>query len=87
MIHLETLGMEDFEEVFRIMEQSFPIDERRNREGQQKLLSEEKYKLLGVKNDGNLIAFFAVWDFTDFVFIEHFAVDECARNKIGRAHV
>ena len=63
MIHLENLGMEDFEDVFRIMEQSFPIDERRNREGQQKLLSEEKYKLLGVKKDGKLLAFFAVWDF------------------------
>lgn len=81
MIHLENLGMEDFEDVFRIMEQSFPIDERRNREGQQKLLSEEKYKLLGVKKDGKLLAFFAVWDFSDFVFIEHFAVEECARNS------
>ena len=42
------------------MEQSFPADERRKKEGQQKLLDEEKYELLGVRNEGGLLAFLAV---------------------------
>ena len=44
MVCLEKLDRSDFEEVYRIMEQSFPADERRKKEGQQKLL-------LGVRNE------------------------------------
>ena len=93
MVCLEKLDRSDFEEVYRIMEQSFPADERRKKEGQQKLLDEEKYELLGVRNEGVLLAFWrhranikrlaflAVWEFAEFVFIEHFAVSEKARNS------
>ena len=56
-------------------------DERRKKEWQQKLLDEEKYELLGVRNEGGLLAFLAVWEFAEFVFIEHFAVSEKARNS------
>ena len=35
MVCLEKLDRSDFEEVYRIMEQSFPADERRKKEGQQ----------------------------------------------------
>ena len=59
MVCLEKLDRSDFEEVYRIMEQSFPADERRKKEGQQKLLDEEKYELLGVRNEGGLLAFFS----------------------------
>ena len=82
MVCLEKLDRSDFEEVYRIMEQSFPADERRKKEGQQKLLDEEKYELLGVRNEGVLLAFLAVWEFTEFVFIEHFAVSEKARKVV-----
>ena len=81
MVCLEKLDRSDFEEVYRIMEQSFPADERRKKEGQQKLLEEEKYELLGVRNGRRLLAFLAVWEFAEFVFIEHFAVSETARNS------
>ena len=65
------------------MEQSFPADERRKKEGQQKLLDEEKYELLGVRNEGGLLAFLAVWEFAEFVFIEHFAVIEDQKKRLG----
>ena len=54
-------------------------EERRKKEGQQKRLDEEKYVLLGVRIEGGLLAFLAVWEFAEFVFIEHFAVSEKAR--------
>ena len=76
MVCLEKLDRSDFEEVYRIMEQSFPADERRKKEGQQKLLDEEKYELLGVRNEGGLLAFLAVWEFAEFVFFVVFAVCE-----------
>ena len=34
-----------------------------------------------VRNEGGLLAFLAVWEFAEFVFIEHFAVSEKARNS------
>ena len=86
MVCLEKLDRSDFEEVYRIMEQSFPADERRKKEGQQKLLDEEKYELLGVRNEGGLLAFLAVWEFAEFVFIEHFAVSEKARNSVSMVY-
>ena len=82
MVCLEKLDRSDFEEVYRIMEQSFPADERRKKEGQQKLLDEEKYELLGVRNKGGLLAFLAVWEFAEFVFIEHFADNAATRGMI-----
>ena len=85
MVCLEKLDRSDFEEVYRIMEQSFPADERRKKEGQQKLLDEEKYELLGVRNEGGLLAFLAVWEFAEFVFIEHFAVSEKAPPRVTLA--
>ena len=84
MVCLEKLDRSDFEEVYRIMEQSFPADERRKKEGQQKLLDEEKYELLGVRNEGGLLAFLAVWEFAEFVFIGGKMLEELARQKAGK---
>lgn len=80
MYSLELLGKEAFEEVWAIMEESFPVDERRNREGQRALLGEEAYHLYGYKKQGKIAAFFAVWRFREFAYIEHFAVERSSRN-------
>lgn len=80
MYKLEKLVENDFPSVWKIMEESFPVDERRTMENQKKLFLEEKYELLGCKKEGKMLSFFAVWQFEDFLFIEHFAVDKEARN-------
>ena len=80
MFKLEKLVENDFPFVWKIMEESFPIDERRTMENQKKLLSEKSYELLGCKEEGKLLSFFALWQFEDFLFIEHFAVDKKVRN-------
>ena len=71
-----------FEEVFKLMEKSFPKNEYRAKENQKKLLKNPMYKL-DVKTDesGKTIAFIASWDFPKFLFIEHLAVDPCCRGK------
>lgn len=71
-----------FEEVFKLMEKSFPKDEYRTKENQKKLLKNPMYKL-DVKTDesGKTIAFIASWDFPKFLFIEHLAVDPSCRGK------
>ena len=57
MYKLEKLDESDFPSVWKIMQDSFPADERRTMENQKKLLSEEKYELLGCKKEGKLLSF------------------------------
>lgn len=80
MKQLELLSKNEFEEVFKIMEESFPIDERREKSGQEKILSDSYYRLYGYKRETHIAAFFAVWEFPEFSFIEHFAVEKSSRN-------
>ena len=76
------LSPELFEDFYSIMEGSFPKEERRSRQGFLELISScEKYRIFSLLEGGRLIAFFTIWDFSDFSFGDHFAVLESIRNK------
>lgn len=77
---LERLDISDFDEMFDIMEKSFPADERRPKEEQEKLFNISNYKVYCVK-EKNVKAFMAAWEFDTFVFLEHFAVSPEYRNE------
>lgn len=83
--NLKRINKEDFSSFFSLMENSFPSIERRSREGQKNLFKENSYKVFGHKDSsGNVIAFIATWEFENFIFIEHFAVDNKLRgNGLG----
>lgn len=69
-----------FDEIFAIMEASFPTTEIRTYEGQKELLEVPQYRLLTEVNpDGTIIAFLACWEFPGFRFVEHIAVDPSIR--------
>ena len=76
---MEKLGVKDFDEIFAIMEKSFPSDEHRPYEEQKALFSKERYTVYGERKEGKLQGFLATWHFDDFLFIEHFAVDSNLR--------
>ena len=79
---LQVIDKKDFNSFFKVMKKSFPEIERRTFEGQKSLFDNDKYKVLGYKNEDNEVeAFIAYWEFDDFVFVEHFAVDEKLRGK------
>lgn len=79
---LEMLDICEFDKMYSIMESSFPDDEYRPKEEQIKLLENENYNVLVVKGTtGNIVGFIAVWNFEEFLFIEHFAVDKNSRNQ------
>ncbi len=72
----------DFPQVYTLLEASFPMEERRSYRGQKALLLREEYKLLGLTDPkGSVIALMAVWEFSDFLFLEHFAVAPSCRNS------
>lgn len=73
---LEKMRKGGFDEVFSVMEESFPIDEYRPYGEQERLLSDPKYSIyvLPASGDARIKAFLAVWQLEGFLFLEHFAV-------------
>lgn len=81
MMPIERMRPEDFDAVFRLLAQSFPAGERRDAVGQRTLLSDSAYRVDILRApSGGVQALMALWDFDDFVFFEHFAVDPACRN-------
>lgn len=80
----EFLKIDDFEELFEIMERSFPIDEYRTKSGQKALFENKYYRVLGEKRGGKLVGFLAYWEFPDITYLEHLATcPECRNGGIG----
>lgn len=70
-----------FADAYRLLEQSFPKDERRSRQGQYELLRKENYHLLACRDEADrLLGLCAVWELADWLFLEHLAVDAAYRN-------
>lgn len=76
-----TIDKDEFPRLFQLMQASFPASEFRNRAKQLALLDRPGYKPVFVEKGGRIQAFLAEWDFAEFRFIEHFAVDPDARGK------
>ncbi|MBQ7339918.1 MAG: GNAT family N-acetyltransferase [Clostridia bacterium] len=79
--NFEKLSIYDFEEIFKIMGESFPIDEYRDKKGQLAIFSEPNFAVYGVRDKSKLVAFITVWEFKEFTYIEHFAVKNEYRNQ------
>lgn len=82
-----------FDQVFKIMEKSFPTTEFRTYSAQKKLLTNPYYRLLTERNDNNeVIAFLCSWEFKFFRYIENIAVSSTIRgrgvgNKLMRRYI
>lgn len=76
----------EFNEIFAIMEASFPVSEIRTRSGQQALLKHPYYHLYTRRNEeGQILAFLAAWELPELRFVEHIAVNpEVRSGGIGR---
>jgi len=60
---------------------SFPFDERREWQEFKDLLHHPNFILNQVFDDQKLIGIISTWKLADFVFIEHFAIEESQRGK------
>ena len=67
----------DFPKLYKLLEDSFPIDEYRPREAQLAVLDDPRYTLL---TNADRTALISLWQFEGFAFIEHFAVSPERRN-------
>ena len=72
---VQLMSKDMFDEMFGIMQQSFPADEYRKREKQLALFDDESYKVYySAAEDGKIAAFIAAWKCGGINFLEHFAV-------------
>lgn len=78
---LEKISKNDFNTIYSIMEQSFPPEEFRPYDEQLLLFDDPGYGIVGIREDGKVVAFAAVWRFEDFTFIEHLASSPSERNR------
>ncbi|MGG1553858.1 GNAT family N-acetyltransferase [Paenibacillus ferrarius] len=69
-----------FDEVFKLLEEAFPVTEIRTYEGQRTLLEHPNYRL-HIERDaaGRAAGILASWDFGTFRFVEHIAVGATIR--------
>lgn len=79
----EFINMDEkyFDSFFNILKNSIPENERRDYSSQKKLLSNSSYKPLVFRENDEILAIMATWEFEDFIFIEHLAVDSELRGK------
>ncbi|UQZ34894.1 GNAT family N-acetyltransferase [Paenibacillus sp. PK3_47] len=75
-----------FNEIFAIMEASFPVSEIRTFQEQKALLENPDYRLYTECDPkGKLMGFLAAWEFAEFRFVEHIAVNpETRGGGIGK---
>lgn len=80
---LTQINMNQFDEIYTLMETSFPPDERRPYAEQKALLDLSCYHILArlAPSHTHIQGFFAVWDTPALCFIEHFAVNPLDRNQ------
>ena len=79
---LKKMEIKDFDQVYTLMEESFPKDEYRDYQKQKELFQNPEYQILIEKNleFREIKAFFAAWEFETFIYVEHFAVNPVLRN-------
>ncbi len=79
---LEQLTGKDFDEVYAILEESFPVDERRPYSRQKALLENPIYKVLGLRDreNGHIQGILAIYELDSVIFLEHFAIRAGCRN-------
>ena len=83
MMKIKAIRLDRFDEVYGIMEKSFPPDEMRPYREQRELLLNEKYKVFAAIDgeDDKMTAFVATWQFEDILFIEHLATEPALRGQ------
>ncbi len=77
---LKEVRENQFDEVYSIMQESFPLEEYRPYAEQKALLHKSFYKIYGIGEE-RIEGFFAVYEWEDMRFIEHFALSPALRGQ------
>lgn len=82
MSQLQLADAAKFDEIYRLLQSSFPDDEYRPYDAQKEVFSDPRYHVYILPGENDTIrAMITIWQFDDFAFIEHFAVSPKCRNQ------
>lgn len=76
---LDQLQIHEFDQVYQILEDSFPEDERGTYKQEKSFLEEEAYTIHVYKEEDQVLGFISSWEMHDFTYVDHFAIHEEAR--------
>lgn len=79
-MNITPLNKTDFEKLFSLMKEAFPPEEYRPKGKQYAILDDKNYAVTVLKEDGDILAFIAIWKLDGFYFAEHLAVSKKHRN-------
>ena len=68
-----------FAPLWAIYRESFPRNERRSFDRQQAAFRSDRYRLNAYLENGKIVGLAGYWDFPDYVYVEHLAVDSGLR--------
>ena len=80
MLNFLKVSEETFEKVFNKMTDAFPYEERRSPLAQKKCMGDERFHFLEIIDDEKSVGFIALWEFSDYIYIEHIAIDSDKRS-------
>lgn len=78
---LRYLKINEFDDFFKVLEESFPKIEYRSYEKQKALLDHPLYDIETYEEGGSLKGYISSWKFEEFNFVEHLAVNSDARGE------
>ncbi len=70
-----------YEAAMKLYAESFPIYEQRRSESQIKILQDNEYKFDLIYDSDQWLGIICFWEFKQFIYIEHFAINAQLRNK------
>lgn len=78
---MEKISINDFDEVYALFEKAFPLAELRPYEFMKKLFINNEFIIYSYRQNQCIVGALIVWEFSDFVYLENFAVDESLRGQ------
>lgn len=75
------LSDELFSELYKILEYSFPKNERGDFDDQLAKMNCPEFRTMTLSENGKVLGFLNFWELSDFVYLEHFAVAKELRGK------
>lgn len=70
-----------YKAAMKLYADSFPIYEQRRSESQIKILQDNEYKFNIICDSDQWLGIICFWEFNQFIYIEHFAINAQLRNK------
>lgn len=69
------------EEIYNSYSDTFPEDERRDRDKFMNLFTNPKVKIISVLHESENVGYLIIWELSHYVFVEHFEVFPHYRNR------